>query len=209
MAPFGSGRASRLARSFEVPTRQSGFPVHPGAADRRLHAVRGHHHALGTRERGCRESRSGSQTAAKWSAASGTADFALIHKMWSFKRGVPKAKMLISQSREGGIVAHTAMAVGARRSSAAQRPRRATIKPKRGIEAMRDMARHIEGGGVMAMTPDGPRGPRMRVKRGPIVLAKIAGAPSAGGDLGDVEPHRVQRQLGQVSCCRCRSAKAY
>ncbi len=39
------------------------------------------------------------------------------------------------------------------------------------------MARHIDGGGVIAMTPDGPRGPRMRVKRGPIQLAKIAGAP--------------------------------
>lgn len=102
--------------------------------------------------------------------------FSLIHKMWSFKRGVPKAKMLISQSREGGIVAHTSETVGAKviRGSEAKK---GSAKPKRGIEAMRDMARHIDGGGVMAMTPDGPRGPRMRVKRGPVVLAKIAGAP--------------------------------
>lgn len=102
--------------------------------------------------------------------------FALIHKMWSFKPSVPKAKMLISQSREGGIVAHTSRTVGAEviRGSEAKK---GSSKPKRGIEAMRDMARHIEGGGVMAMTPDGPRGPRMRVKRGPVVLAKIAGAP--------------------------------
>ena len=102
--------------------------------------------------------------------------FALIHKMWSFKRGVPKAKMLISQSREGGIVAHTAVTVGAEviRGSEAKK---GNNKPKRGVEAMRDMARHIEGGGVIAMTPDGPRGPRMRIKRGPIILAKIAGAP--------------------------------
>lgn len=102
--------------------------------------------------------------------------FSLIHKMWSFKRGVPKAKMLISQSREGGIVAHTSRTVGAEviRGSEAKK---GNSKRKGGIEAMRDMARHIEGGGVMAMTPDGPRGPRMRVKRGPIILAKIAGAP--------------------------------
>ncbi|MEQ1810441.1 MAG: lysophospholipid acyltransferase family protein [Terricaulis sp.] len=102
--------------------------------------------------------------------------FPLIHKMWSFKRGVPKAKMLISKSREGGIVAHTSRAVGAEvvRGSEAKK---GSSKPKRGVEAMRDMARHIDGGGVMAMTPDGPRGPRMRVKRGPIILAKIAGAP--------------------------------
>ncbi len=103
--------------------------------------------------------------------------FSLIHKMWAFGPDIPKAKMLISQSREGGIVAHTSRTVGAEviRGSAAKRGQQ-----KGGIEAMRAMARHIEGGGVMAMTPDGPRGPRMRVKRGPIQLAKLAGAPLMG-----------------------------
>jgi len=101
--------------------------------------------------------------------------FSLIHKNWSFRRGVPKAKMLISQSREGGIVAHTSRTVGAEviRGSAGKARKRS----KGGVEAMFSMARHIENGGVIAMTPDGPRGPRMRVKRGPIVLAKIAEAP--------------------------------
>lgn len=100
--------------------------------------------------------------------------FALVHKMWSFAPGAPKAKMLISQSREGGIVAHTSRTVGAEviRGSAAK-----GAKSKGGVEAMRAMARHIEGGGIMALTPDGPRGPRMRVKRGPIQLARLAGAP--------------------------------
>jgi len=100
--------------------------------------------------------------------------FALVHKMWSFKRGVPKAKMLISQSREGGIVAHTSRTVGAEviRGSAAKGDKR-----KGGVEALRAMARHIEGGGVICMTPDGPRGPRMRAKRAPAQLAKLAGAP--------------------------------
>jgi lysophospholipid acyltransferase (LPLAT)-like uncharacterized protein len=96
--------------------------------------------------------------------------------MWSFAPGVPKAKMLISQSREGGIVAHTSRTVGAEviRGSAAKGG-----KSKGGVEAMRAMARHIDGGGAIALTPDGPRGPRMRVKRGPIQLARIAGAPLA------------------------------
>jgi lysophospholipid acyltransferase (LPLAT)-like uncharacterized protein len=100
--------------------------------------------------------------------------FPLIHKMWSYKPGVPKAKMLISQSREGGIVAHTSRTVGAEviRGSAAK-----GRQGKGGTEAVRAMARHIESGGVIAMTPDGPRGPRMRVKRGPIHLAKLTGAP--------------------------------
>ncbi len=100
--------------------------------------------------------------------------FTLVHKLWAFGKDIPKAKMLISQSREGGIVAHTSRTVGAEviRGSAAKRSRQ-----KGGVEAMRAMARHIDGGGVIGMTPDGPRGPRMRVKRGPIQLAKIAGAP--------------------------------
>ncbi|MGE0047039.1 MAG: lysophospholipid acyltransferase family protein [Hyphomonadaceae bacterium] len=101
--------------------------------------------------------------------------FPLIHKMWTFGRGVPKAKMLISQSREGGIVAHTSRTVGAEviRGSAGKPGKQS----KGGVEAMRQMARHIEGGGAIGMTPDGPRGPRMRAKRGPVLLAKIAGAP--------------------------------
>ena len=100
--------------------------------------------------------------------------FTLIHKMWAFGPGIPRAKMLISQSREGGIVAHTAHAVGAEviRGSTAKGQKR-----KGGVEAMRAMARHIDGGGVIAMTPDGPRGPRMRAKLGAVQLAKLAQAP--------------------------------
>jgi lysophospholipid acyltransferase (LPLAT)-like uncharacterized protein len=100
--------------------------------------------------------------------------FTLVHKMWAFGPGIPKAKMLISQSREGGIVAHASRTVGAEviRGSAAK-----GAKQKGGVEALRAMARHMEGGGVICMTPDGPRGPRMRVKKGPIQLAKIAGVP--------------------------------
>lgn len=100
--------------------------------------------------------------------------FSLVHKLWSFGPTVPRAKMLISHSREGGIVAHTSRTVGAEviRGSAAKGTQR-----KGGIEALRAMARHIEGGGAIAMTPDGPRGPRMRAKRAPVQLAKLAQAP--------------------------------
>lgn len=99
--------------------------------------------------------------------------FMLIHKTWAFGPGVPRAKMLISQSREGGIVAHASRTVGAEviRGSAAKGQKR-----KGGVEALRAMARHIEGGGIIAMTPDGPRGPRMRAKLGPVQLAKLSGA---------------------------------
>jgi lysophospholipid acyltransferase (LPLAT)-like uncharacterized protein len=100
--------------------------------------------------------------------------FPLVHTMWSFKRGAPKGKMLISQSREGGIVAHTSRTVGAGviRGSAAK-----GRQSKGGMEAVRAMARHIESGGIVAVTPDGPRGPRMRAKKGPIQVAKLTRAP--------------------------------
>jgi lysophospholipid acyltransferase (LPLAT)-like uncharacterized protein len=113
--------------------------------------------------------------------------FPLIHKMWSFKPGVPKAKMLISNSREGGIVAHTSRTVGAEviRGSAGKPGKQS----KGGVEAMLTMARYIEGGGVIAMTPDGPRGPRMRAKRGPVHLAKNAGAPMLA--LAWATSHRI------------------
>ncbi|MBX3511447.1 MAG: lysophospholipid acyltransferase family protein [Hyphomonadaceae bacterium] len=101
--------------------------------------------------------------------------FTLVHKMWAFGPGIPKAKMLISQSREGGIVAHASLTVGAEviRGSAPKKDGRA----KGGAEALRAMARHIEGGGVICMTPDGPKGPRMRAKKAPVQLAKLAQAP--------------------------------
>jgi lysophospholipid acyltransferase (LPLAT)-like uncharacterized protein len=100
--------------------------------------------------------------------------FSLIHNMWRFGPDYTPAKMLISRSREGGIVAHTARAVGAEvvRGSAPK-----TRYSKGGVEAMRAMARHIEGGGVVAMTPDGPKGPRMHAKKAPVQLAKLAQSP--------------------------------
>ena len=99
--------------------------------------------------------------------------FTLVHKLWKFGPGTKPAKFLISRSREGGLVAWVSRTVGAEvvRGSAAKRGQQ-----KGGLEAMREMARHLDGGGVMGMTPDGPRGPRMRAKRGPVQLAKLAGA---------------------------------
>jgi lysophospholipid acyltransferase (LPLAT)-like uncharacterized protein len=100
--------------------------------------------------------------------------FSLIHKMWRFGPGTTPAKMLISRSREGGIVAHTSRTVGAEVIRGSAPKGRA---PKGGFEAMRQMSRHMEGGGVVGMTPDGPRGPRMRAKKAPVQLAKLAQAP--------------------------------
>jgi lysophospholipid acyltransferase (LPLAT)-like uncharacterized protein len=48
---------------------------------------------------------------------------------------------------------------------------------KGGSGALRQLTRLLRNGSWVGITPDGPRGPRMRVSMGAIVLAKMSGAP--------------------------------
>lgn len=100
--------------------------------------------------------------------------FILVHKLWAFGAGKPKARFLISRSREGGVVAHASRTVGAEviRGSAAKRGQQ-----KGGAGAGFGVVRQIQAGIVVGLTPDGPRGPRMRAKMGPVQIAKLSQAP--------------------------------
>jgi lysophospholipid acyltransferase (LPLAT)-like uncharacterized protein len=55
-----------------------------------------------------------------------------------------------------------------------------------GTSALRRMVRLLRGGTPIAVTPDGPRGPRQEMKLGPLLAAQMAGVPvipvSAGTD---------------------------
>ncbi len=57
-----------------------------------------------------------------------------------------------------------------------------------GTGALRQMVRLLRAGTPIAVTPDGPRGPRQKMKLGPILAAQMAGVPvitvSAGTDRG-------------------------
>lgn len=99
---------------------------------------------------------------------------ALFYKVWSFKPGVPKPTVLISQSREGAIITQAAHVIGSDviRGSANKKSQR-----KGGVSALRAMARVVSDGGAVCLTPDGPTGPRMRAKPGPLQLAKLTDAP--------------------------------
>ena len=46
-----------------------------------------------------------------------------------------------------------------------------------GTEALRDLMRWIRRGRSVAITPDGPRGPREKMKLGPLYIAQRTGAP--------------------------------
>jgi lysophospholipid acyltransferase (LPLAT)-like uncharacterized protein len=46
-----------------------------------------------------------------------------------------------------------------------------------GLEALRELIRHVKQGRSLAITPDGPRGPFQKMKPGPAIIAKRTGAP--------------------------------
>lgn len=100
--------------------------------------------------------------------------FPQAHLVWNYGRGASKAKMLVSRSREGETISHTVRTLGVEviNGSAAKGK-----DQKGGFEAVRDLVRHIDGGGMIGVTPDGPRGPRMRARVGPVHIAKLAQAP--------------------------------
>jgi lysophospholipid acyltransferase (LPLAT)-like uncharacterized protein len=95
----------------------------------------------------------------------------------AWKPGAQYARMLISLSPDGEFVANAVQGhgIGVIRGSAGNPKKR--MKAKGGISAFRSMITHIEQGGVVAITPDGPRGPRMHASSGAIRLAAQTGAP--------------------------------
>ncbi len=76
---------------------------------------------------------------------------------------------LISQHRDGEYISRIVRGWG--------------FEPVRGSStrggsgAMRKLVRHIQGGRSVAITPDGPRGPRQKMKTGALLVAQLSGAP--------------------------------
>ena len=46
-----------------------------------------------------------------------------------------------------------------------------------GLEALRELIQHVKHGRSLAITPDGPKGPREKMKPGPVLIAQRTGAP--------------------------------
>ena len=77
--------------------------------------------------------------------------------------------VIISRHRDGESIARAVRHLGV-----------AAIRGSRtrgGAAALRSSLRLLEEGGYLGITPDGPRGPRMRVQPGIIALARLSGAP--------------------------------
>ena len=84
------------------------------------------------------------------------------------KRERPGVTVLTSPSRDGEILARVvgALGMGSVRGSSS----------RRGSRALLELVRIIRNGGDMAITPDGPRGPRYSLGPGVILLAQTTGA---------------------------------
>ncbi len=93
----------------------------------------------------------------------------VYHRYFLARQPQRKLAALISASRDGAILARTLEHFG--------------IEPvhgsssRRGAQALRELSTWAEKGYDLAITPDGPRGPRYRVQKGIVALAQITGFP--------------------------------
>jgi lysophospholipid acyltransferase (LPLAT)-like uncharacterized protein len=87
-------------------------------------------------------------------------------------------RALISLSADGEFIAKAVARLGfpAIRGSSTKSTRDGD-KEKGGLAAFRDVLRWLKGGGGIAITPDGPRGPVETMAEGAAMLAKVSGAP--------------------------------
>ncbi len=105
----------------------------------------------------------------------------MLPKFWRTRQ---KISILISNHPDGELIAKSIewFNFGLIRGSAGRKKLgQAGVTTKGGAAAMRHMLKILESGESVAITPDGPRGPRMRVSQGVVLLAKMSGVPILPG----------------------------
>ncbi|MDO8607761.1 MAG: lysophospholipid acyltransferase family protein [Phaeospirillum sp.] len=90
----------------------------------------------------------------------------MMPKSW---RGSVPIHMLISQHRDGQLIARTVAHFGIDTVEGST--------TRGGSAALRAMLKFLKSGECVGITPDGPKGPRMRATMGIINVAKLAGVP--------------------------------
>jgi lysophospholipid acyltransferase (LPLAT)-like uncharacterized protein len=93
-------------------------------------------------------------------------------RLMMMRAGLPRQRpthALISEHRDGLLISRALRNLGVRTVTSARR--------RGGQSALRTLLRLLAEGSLVAITPDGPRGPRMRAKAGAIKLAQLSGAP--------------------------------
>ncbi len=113
---------------------------------------------------------------------------------WNFSHPI---HMLISIHRDGLLISQTVKRFGIETVAGST--------SKGGAMALRHMAKLLAGGTCVGITPDGPRGPRMRSGTGIVGLARLSGVPiipvsfsiSRGKNLGSWDRFLVGGLFGR------------
>ncbi len=103
-------------------------------------------------------------------------------------QGATPLHMLVSAHGDGRLIARTVERLGVRTVAGSSR--------RGGARAARDLVRLLQEGQAIGVTPDGPRGPRMRVQPGVIDLARLSGAPIVPVAMA----RRHRRQFASWDC---------
>jgi lysophospholipid acyltransferase (LPLAT)-like uncharacterized protein len=90
----------------------------------------------------------------------------MMPKAW--RKGAP-IHMLISQHRDGQLIARTVAHFGIQTAEGSS--------TRGGTGALRVMLKALKAGEYVGITPDGPRGPRMRASEGIVAVARMSGCP--------------------------------
>jgi len=90
---------------------------------------------------------------------------------FALQKYADRVAILISRHRDGELVANLVERLGFKTV------RGSTGRGKGGTGAFLKMAELLEKGYAVAITPDGPRGPREKVKPGAVKLSKLTGVP--------------------------------
>lgn len=97
-------------------------------------------------------------------------------RSWPHGRAQP-IRALVSLSRDGEFIARAMAAIGFPAIRGSSSKASAPDKAKGGAQAFREALRWLKAGNAVALTPDGPRGPRREMADGAPMLAKTAAAP--------------------------------
>jgi len=80
-----------------------------------------------------------------------------------------RTHILVSAHNDGRLISRTLAHFSAQTITGSTR--------RGGADALRRLHKILRDGGAVGITPDGPRGPRMRVSPGIVQLARLTGAP--------------------------------
>ncbi|MBI5562239.1 MAG: DUF374 domain-containing protein [Deltaproteobacteria bacterium] len=114
--------------------------------------------------------------------------------MMPFSYEGPGVTILVSGSRDGELVSRTVARFGI-----------ASVRgsTSRGwMQGLKGILRSVRSGRDIAITPDGPKGPRFRAQMGAVQVARATGLPIVPMSFGASK--KKPFQAGTPSSCRCR-----